>query len=109
MKQSVSKKVNFILVGEQPGKNKISAGWRLGTHMVGLPSLHCLLDGESDWELFLREPSPVINEFHKGRQVDRQEEGKDDRNLKDPPEVRRTADKSITVGTPEGTEETRNV
>jgi NAD-dependent DNA ligase len=44
MKQSVSKKVDFILVGERPGKNKISAGRRLGTNMVGLPSLHCLLD-----------------------------------------------------------------
>jgi hypothetical protein len=51
----------------------------------------------------------VINEFHEGRQVDRQEEGEDDGNLKDPPEVRRMADKSNTVGTPEGTEETRNV
>jgi NAD-dependent DNA ligase len=109
MKQSVSKMVNVILVGERPGKNKISAGRRLGTHMVGLPSLHRLLDRESDWELFLREPSLVINEFHEGRQVDRQEEGKDDGNLKDPPEVRRTADKSNTVGTPEGTEEMRNV
>jgi hypothetical protein len=89
MKQSVSKKVAFILVGEQPGKNKISAGRRLGTHMVGLPSLHCLLDRESDWELFLQEPSPVINEFHEGCQVDRQEEGKDDGNLKDPPEVQK--------------------
>ena len=48
MKQLVSKMVDFILVGEQPGKNKISAGRRLGTHMVGLPSLHCLLDGELD-------------------------------------------------------------
>jgi hypothetical protein len=109
MKQSVSKKVNFILVGEQPGKNNISAGRRLGTHMVGLPSLHCLLDGELDWELFLREPSPAINEFHKGLQVDRQEEGKDGGNFKDPPEVRRMADKLNTVGTPEGTEEMRNV
>jgi hypothetical protein len=109
MKQSVSKKVDFILVGEGPGKNKISAGRRLGTHMVGLPSLYCLLDGELDWELFLREPSPVINKFHEGCQVDRQEEGEDDGNLKDPPEARRTADKSNTVGTPEGTEETRNV
>jgi hypothetical protein len=53
MKQSVSKKGDFILMGERPGKNKISAGRRLGTHMVGLPSLHCLLDGELDWELFL--------------------------------------------------------
>jgi NAD-dependent DNA ligase len=53
MKQSVSKKADYILVGEQPGKNKISAGRRLDTHMVGLPSLHCLLDGESDWELSL--------------------------------------------------------
>jgi NAD-dependent DNA ligase len=53
MKQSFSKKVDFTLVGEQPGKNKISAGRRLGTHMVGLPSLHCLLDGESNWDLFL--------------------------------------------------------
>jgi hypothetical protein len=51
----------------------------------------------------------VINKLHEGRQVDRQEEGKDDGNLKDPPEVRRMADKSNTVGTPEGTEDTRNV
>ncbi len=41
--------------------------------------------------------------------MDRQEEGKDDRNLKDPPEVIRTVDKSNTVETPEGSEETRNV
>jgi hypothetical protein len=41
--------------------------------------------------------------------VDRQEEGKDDGNLKDPPEVRRMVDKSNMEGTPEGTEETRNV
>jgi NAD-dependent DNA ligase len=53
MKQSVSKQVDFILMGERPEKNKISAGRRLGTHMVGLPSLHCLLDRELDWELFL--------------------------------------------------------
>jgi NAD-dependent DNA ligase len=52
MKQSVSKKVNFILVGDQPGKNKFLSGRRLGTHMVGQPSLHCLLDG-LDWLLFL--------------------------------------------------------
>ncbi len=65
MKQSVSKKVNFILMGERPGKNKISAGRRLGTHMVGGPSLHCLPDGELDWELFFQEPSPVIKEFLK--------------------------------------------
>jgi hypothetical protein len=109
MKQSVSNKVDFILMGERPGKNKISAGRRLGTHMVGLTSLHHLVHGELDWELFLQEPPPLINEFHKGCQVDRQEEGEDDGNLKDPPEIRRTADKSNTVGTPEGTEETRNV
>jgi hypothetical protein len=96
-------------VGDQPGKNKILAGSRLGTHMVGLPFLHCLLDGELDWELFLLEPSPSINEFHEGRRVDRQEEGKDDGNLKDPPEVSRTVDKPNTEGTPEGTEEMRNV
>jgi hypothetical protein len=55
--------------------------------MVGHPSLHHLLDEELDWELFLREPSPSINEFHKGCRVDRQKEGEDDGNLKDPPEV----------------------
>jgi NAD-dependent DNA ligase len=53
LKQSVSRKVDFILVGDRPGKNKILAGRRLGTYMVGLPSLHCLLDKELDWELFL--------------------------------------------------------
>ncbi len=41
--------------------------------------------------------------------MDRQEEGKDDGNLKDPPEVRRMVDKSNTEGTPEGTEEMRNI
>ncbi len=51
----------------------------------------------------------MINEFHEGCQVDRQEEGEDDRNSKNPPKVIRKADKSNTVGTPEGTEETRNV
>jgi hypothetical protein len=109
IKQSVSKKVDFILVGDRPGKNKILAGRRLGTHMVGLPSLYCFLDGESDWELFLQEPSPLINKFHEGHWVDSQVGGEDDGNLQDPPEVRQTEDKSNIVGTPEGTEETRNV
>jgi hypothetical protein len=50
-----------------------------------------------------------INKFHKGRRVDRQKEGEDDENVKDPPEVRRAVDKLNTEGTPEGTEEMRNV
>ncbi len=77
--------------------------------MVGLPSLHCFLDGELDWELFLLEPSPLINKFHRGHRVDSQEGGKDDGNLQDPQEVRRTVDKLNLVGTPEGIKETRNV
>jgi NAD-dependent DNA ligase len=51
--KSDSKKVDFVLVGDQPEKLKITSGRKLGIHMVGLPSLHRLLDGKVDWELFL--------------------------------------------------------
>jgi NAD-dependent DNA ligase len=53
LKKSVSRKVDFVLVGDQPGKLKITSGRKLGIHMVGLPSLHHFLDGKGDWELFL--------------------------------------------------------
>jgi NAD-dependent DNA ligase len=53
LKKSVSRKVDFALVGDQPGKLKITLGRKLGIHMVGLPSLNCLLDRKMDWELFL--------------------------------------------------------
>jgi hypothetical protein len=53
LKKSVSRKVDFVLVGDGPGKLKITSGRKLGIHMVGLPALHRLLDGKVDWELFL--------------------------------------------------------
>jgi hypothetical protein len=105
LKKSVSRKVDFVLVGDRPGKLKITSGRKLGIHMVGLPSLHRLLDGKVDWELFLLEPSPSIINFYEGRWGDRQETAEDNRNLKGPPEVRRMADRSDKAGTLEGTGE----
>jgi NAD-dependent DNA ligase len=51
MKQSVSKKVDFILVDERPGMNKISAGRRLGLTVLDCP-LYIALTGSRTGNYF---------------------------------------------------------